>query len=85
MAAPAPVLCAGGAGVLLGAFQVWGVSVAEGWCRRVRGRRRAASWADDRTQDTQEFTHAPDESKVARNLGTLTFLRYRENVAIPTM
>ena len=47
MAAPAPVLCAGGAGVLLGAFQVWGVSVAEGWCRRVRGRRRAASWADE--------------------------------------
>jgi len=47
----AAVLCAGGAGVLRGAFQVWGVSVAEGWCRRVRGRRRAASWADDHTQE----------------------------------
>jgi len=45
------VLCAGGAGVLLGAFQVWGVSLAEGWCRRVGGRRRAASWVDDRTQE----------------------------------
>ena len=30
MAAPAPVLCAGGAGVLLGAFQVWG-------CQWLRG------------------------------------------------
>ena len=68
--------------VLMGAFQVWGVWAAEGWCRRVRGRRRAASWADDHTQ---EFDHAPDESKVARNLGTLTFHRYRENRRIPTM
>ena len=30
-------------------------------------------------------THVPDESKVARNLGTLTFHRYRENRRIPTI
>ena len=30
-------------------------------------------------------THAPDESKVARNLGTLTFHRYRENRRISTI
>ena len=85
MAAPAPVLCAGGAGVLLGAFQVWGCQWLRGGAVGYAGGVCAASWVDDRTQDTQEFTHAPDESKVARNLGTLTFLRYRENVAIPTM
>ena len=82
---------------MLGAFQVWGCQwlrggavgyegggvgrmVDENRSRCTRG--VAASWADDHTQ---EFDHAPDESKVARNLGTLTFLRYRENVAIPTM
>ena len=65
MAAPAPVLCAGGAGVLLGAFQVWGCHWLRGGAvgyaggvgrmadenrsRRTRG--VAASWADDRTQE----------------------------------
>jgi len=37
---------------LLGAFQVWGVSVAEGWCRRVRGRRRP----DGRWKPEQAYT-----------------------------
>ena len=82
MAASAPVLCAGGAGVLLGAFQVWG-------CQWLRG--GAVGYAGGGAQRLgptiahRNSTHVPDESKVARNLGTLIFLRYRENRRIPTM
>ena len=48
MAAPAPVLCAGGAGVLLGAFQVWGCQWLRGGAVGYEG--GGGRMADDRTQ-----------------------------------
>ena len=57
-------------------FGVWGwCSKRPGDCGQCRGT----------TTEHRSSPWAPHQPKVARNLGTLTFHRYRENRRIPTM
>ena len=57
-------------------FGVWG------WCSKHPGDRGQCRGT---TIEHRSSPWAPHQPKVARNLGTLTFHRYRENRRIPTM